>query len=787
MPTPIKRIQISERDLTSAGAQAASTDVVYVPGFSSFNDQIIFNEPGITPYDEFEGLEGGQPTDKVFINTADELSYEFNIKNGKWEVTSSYIEPHPENVPVQCETISEFETMFGTEPFTFETSVDYPTYGSNTDYVYAELQAPGKMSRIGVQDAAIKLNDNNDYAVFRLFGSTVEYSNPGSDILMEARVSEAEYVLGRVADATSGDITSTGVKYQIVNGELYAESSGQFKKVTVAPTKLNGLCGFAITNKLVNVTTSEGDEPTVTVTVNDAATIELIYPTPVEPGTGASEEETAAWNAAKTERNEFIKSLASYKTLFYTYIGNDIEPSTPVESDAIELNVKEMYTAVEVVSESTGAFSSYAVSTGSTTMYKNNSPDLSYVYAKNLIFLGLPVIYDNVALRNNIFPTLDEFKAEYLARENTELDTTDERLEINSYGKVIRFNGKVVRTGAKVTSGTEMVRNLYNKMIDDDYCFSHLLDKGEYTVKYITSGGYPTFEYDSYVDEKNRGYNAIAQKMITVAAERGDAVAIIDHTNNPERPLNANHAGSVFNALVGGKDGDKPYRISVSPEFGTMFTPWGMYSGLPVSWRVGNSTATSNSAVLPASFGYLAALAKSIRTNANWLAIAGAARGQVPYLATLNTLERMSNTIADSYQDRDAVASLNAITNIKPYGLTIWGNRTLKDNYESGNLTASSFLNLRNLVSDVKKQIYTACKSLLFEQNNDILWINFKMKIAPLLDQMQTGAGISGYKLIKGTTTEKAKLVATVKLYPVYAIEEFDITVELADQEISVS
>jgi hypothetical protein len=52
---------------------------------------------------------------------------------------------------------------------------------------------------------------------------------------------------------------------------------------------------------------------------------------------------------------------------------------------------------------------------------------------------------------------------------------------------------------------------------------------------------------------------------------------------------------------------------------------------------------------------------------------------------------------------------------------------------------------------------------------------------------MKTGAGLSGYKIIKGTTSEKAKLVAVIKLYPIYAVEDFDITVQMLDDEISVS
>ena len=96
------------------------------------------------------------------------------------------------------------------------------------------------------------------------------------------------------------------------------------------------------------------------------------------------------------------------------------------------------------------------------------------------------------------------------------------------------------------------------------------------------------------------------------------------------------------------------------------------------------------------------------------------------------------------------------------------------------------FLNIRNLVSDVKKQVYVTAKKYMFEQNTDILWVNFKAGITPLLDRMQSGQGLSGYKIIKGTTDEKAKVVATIKLYPYYAVEEFEITVIISDEEVTV-
>jgi hypothetical protein len=713
MATPINRIKIQEKDLTSAGFSAAATDIVYVPGFSALDDQIVFSEPGVSPFDKFEE---SIDTTKIFINAADEISWKYNADARAWVETDTYVEPHPENVPVLCETVQEFETMFGAQPFVFESAIAYPEGGSKTLTVYRNLISPGEMS---VVNEPVLHNIN-------VYRSTIKYSEliTGSKVVVESDRGEISGSIYKIP--VDADNVKPGEGYNCI-----------------------GLVAF-------NVNNGESDVSSYFASAdNEAGYIE-----------GLS-------NLADSATNSNLCGMAwnDSETLFF------VKNTSTTAIAKLTVNTIQEGTDETV---SSGGFSKAASSISS--MYKEDTPDLSYVYAKTLIKLGLPVIYENVAIRDNVFPLTKDVAI-----------GPDDKVEYSTDGtRVVSINGVVQCSGKKEMSGLKMVNNLYNVLAGDNAGFSNLKDKGEYTVKYITSGGYPTFEFDTYSTTVNTdgeyepsSYNAVAMKMINIAAERGDSVAIIDHTNKPERPLSAFNSNSVFNALIGGNDGDGNYKITASPEFGTMFTPWALYSGLPISWEIDG--VSQNSAVLPASFGYLVALAKSIRTNANWLAIAGAARGQVPYINSLNTLERLSNTIADSYQSRDDVASLNAITNIKPYGLTIWGNRTLKDNAEKGNLTATSFLNLRNLVSDIKKTLYTTCKSLLFEQNNDVLWINFKMKVTPLLDQMQSGAGISGYKLIKGTTTEKAKLVATVKIYPIYAIEEFDVTVEISDQEVSVS
>lgn len=366
--------------------------------------------------------------------------------------------------------------------------------------------------------------------------------------------------------------------------------------------------------------------------------------------------------------------------------------------------------------------------------------DKGYVFAKELLYAGLPVLYTNIVIRDPNGQIVSAPSATYTG------------IPVNGTIDAVyaAFKGYTYTSGSGASLVTYTVPSI----------FSALEDTGEYNLKYITSGGYPVFEYDS---------NSVAILMMQTAANRGDAVAIIDHVNNPVRPLTG--AGSVYDALT------STSTLSQNGEFGTMFTPWASY--------VCNTVGAAQ--VMPASFGYFLAMGNSLRTNANWLAIAGVSRGIVPNIISENTLSVLSNKVADSYQSRDAIANINAITNIKPYGLTIWGNRTLKNNAANGNLVATSFLNIRNMVSDIKKVAYVAAKSLLFEQNNDILWINFCSKIMPTLNKMNSGAGVSGYKIIKGTTDEKGKVVAIIKIYPVYAVEEFDITVVISDEEVTVS
>lgn len=320
-----------------------------------------------------------------------------------------------------------------------------------------------------------------------------------------------------------------------------------------------------------------------------------------------------------------------------------------------------------------------------------------------------------------------------------------------------------------ITAAYEALAHVFNASKENS-----IADMGAVNIKYVTSGGYPIYEYNN---------GSLVSAIKSVAASRGDCVAFIDHTNNPYRTTNINLESSLY-ATVKADDS-----IGANGEFATMFTPWMNYSRVTTDTNT-DGEASPSMITMSATFGYLLALADSLKTNASWLAVAGATRGQVPNLAQVATATPISNGTADSMQPRDGI-SINAITEINPYGQTIWGNRTLKNNATEGNLTATSFLNIRHLVSDVKKVCYATARALTFEQNNDVLWVNFKSKISPTLDRMVSGYGISGYKIVRDTdhekASEKATLCAKIILYPTYAVEDFYITIVLKDEEVGVS
>lgn len=601
-------ITIRERDLTSAGNLEATTNTVYIPGYANMG---------------------------------------------------------PTNEPILCETLQDFQLIFGSEPYKFRTAQSWPLAGS--------------------EESGVKLENNDNYLGFN---DAAYVSTMGK--FYEKGELEKSYIM-------AAEILKLGIP--VLYERIFNDTADNINKWTANTI-----------NSSKNILNTEGGDIVIVSAKSPGLVSADIYFTLSENPVKIDKTTPSYYYTIKVGREKNVELSTSEISPQATKFTFDSQVAA-LYSDCVMI-----YPAQKIEDNSGLVILEFSSSISSETRLeiKPKENNKEYIYT-----LALPSTTDT---------SDDEFNVKGMYAELAETGTTED-------GKQLGFN--------------------------------KLLDKGEYVIKFITSGAYPVFEFNN---------NSIAQAMVEVAANRGDCTALIDHTPNNERTLLALNSSSVYYSVV--NDFANTYVVNSLGEdaftYGAMFTPYGVY----------NCTTVSKQVMLPASHGYLSALAASVQTNGNWMAAAGVQRGAVPNLVALS--QNLTNAIADSYEPRDGIA-INPITNIKPYGLTIWGNRTLKNNAKAGDLTATSFLSIRQLTNDVKRTVWVAAKTLTFEQNSDLLWINFKSKIIPTLDQMVSGNGLSGYEIKKQKTTKKATVKAVIRLYAIEPVEDWDITIELADSSTEIA
>ncbi len=711
------KIVITEVDNTTPGTLSEDFDVVYIPGFvdTSLSElhKITKDEEGKEVIGDYIGIEAHQPT--LFTS------------------------------------VKAFQSLCGKSPVRFQ-----------KDQMYKELNTAPVTDKQGKEVKAAKVGFTNDSVPFDgvmfkkgdadpSYVMAVELLNQGLNVLFE-RVND---------DSKEVEVTTTPDDWSTTYSTHYGTFNG-FRTITAAVAPAED--SFSYNNYYGIGTKKEHDEQFTT------ADGHVVYLTKLE-----SAPDDWAYNYHRFYYEEYEEKRQLTES--------DVVLITPPSASEKEFNVDAGYWSAEYKDGKVALSKVDGVAEG--TYYLKEDGTLIKAELTQEPYL---TIKDSKININSTDYQLSNVKMTDDGYTVTVADTNASQLHLVS-GLAEGTDGEVDITNAMMFIYTPAVSTLKgvedldaNKVVKHEADISivsmydnlgevfnsgsrdGLVDKGNYSIKYLTSGGYPTYEYNG---------NSLVTAMMTLAEKRGDCVAFIDHTDNQYRESNIDLPGSLY-ATVTEDDS-----LQTLGEYAAMFTPWATY----------NSTMLDESVRLSATYAYLAALADSIKTNAPWLAVAGAARGVVRNLAQNGMTTNIPNGAADEMQPRDGVA-VNAITDIKPYGYTIWGNRTLKNNGIEGNLTATSFLNVRNLVSDVKKVCYRTARKLTFEQNNDILWVNFKGTIAKTLDQMVSGYGLSNYKIVRNTTREesfeKATLCATIYLYPVYPVEDFYIDIVLQDDEIIV-
>lgn len=201
---------------------------------------------------------------------------------------------------------------------------------------------------------------------------------------------------------------------------------------------------------------------------------------------------------------------------------------------------------------------------------------------------------------------------------------------------------------------------------------------------------------------------------------------------------------------------------------------------------------------MPGAFHYLACFMRALGAGyAEWYAVAGYNRGVSNYVIdhtsvklgelAINALE--PRNIVDDPNKAQPPFACNVIANFRG-SYYLWGNRTaapLGAAAGGADLTAKHFLNIRQLCTTIKKQLYVSCRRFTFDPNSDTLWFNFVNSITPTLDAMKADQGIRDYSIVKVATDKKATLKARVRIIPIEAVEDFDLTVSLEDSFGAVS
>lgn len=209
-----------------------------------------------------------------------------------------------------------------------------------------------------------------------------------------------------------------------------------------------------------------------------------------------------------------------------------------------------------------------------------------------------------------------------------------------------------------------------------------------------------------------------------------------------------------------------------------------------VVYKMSDDDRFKNNKKFPGAFHYLACFKNSLGLGfAEWYAVAGYTRGVSSYVIDTTTV-KLGEIAINALEPRNIVNqqtqpkfACNVIANFRG-NYYLWGNRTahlLGEKNSGADLVASHFLNIRQLCTTIKKQLYVACRRFTFDPNSDVLWFNFVNAIRPTLESMKIGQGVRDYRILKVYTDKKATLKAKIRIIPIEAVEDFDLEISLED------
>lgn len=218
---------------------------------------------------------------------------------------------------------------------------------------------------------------------------------------------------------------------------------------------------------------------------------------------------------------------------------------------------------------------------------------------------------------------------------------------------------------------------------------------------------------------------AVIGQSIQMCMSRGDVLYLVDppYGLRPQQVVDW-HNGMLLSDL----------RQAINSSYATLY--W--------SWLQIFDQFTGDYIWIPPSGHALSVFARTSRVAEQWFAPAGLRRGRlitpidVEYSPTLPERDLL-------YGSGNAV---NPIVNFPQDGITIWGQRTLQRM-----ASALDRVNVRMLLSYIKKNLTRALRPFVFEQNDEITWEQMRTTASSFLADIKARRGLEDFRVICDETT----------------------------------
>jgi len=222
---------------------------------------------------------------------------------------------------------------------------------------------------------------------------------------------------------------------------------------------------------------------------------------------------------------------------------------------------------------------------------------------------------------------------------------------------------------------------------------------------------------------------AVIGTALQLCESRGDVLYIVD----PPFGLRPQQAVDWHNGML-----LSDLRAAINSSYGAMY--WG--------WLRIYDQFNSIEIWVPPSGHVSAVFSRTAREAEQWAAPAGLRRGKL--------LTALDVEFSPTQGERDLLyGSGNAVNPIVKFpqdGIVVYGQRTLQRTQ-----SALDRVNVRMLMTFVKKNLVQLLRNYIFEPNDKILWRQVQSTIEPFLSDIQSRRGLSAYRVIVDETNNTAE------------------------------